>query len=87
MKGGEAKPRDVGKTVEVLALTLAESRHGKALWVEAELVAVSAGTLFVKFTAPALGRINALVKTGQPKVRATFTVPPACARWPPGGKE
>jgi hypothetical protein len=82
VKGGEAKPRDVGKTVEVLALTPAESRHGKALWVEAELVAVSTNTLFVKFSAPSLGRINTLVKPGRPKVRATFTVPPHCARWP-----
>lgn len=85
MKTGEATPKDVGRAVEVMALAPAESRSGKAVWVEAELLAVSTATLYVRFTEAALGRVNALVQRGAPKVRATFTVPPVCARWPNGG--
>ena len=84
MKTGEATPKDVGRCVEVMVLAPAESRSGKAVWVEAELLAVSPATLFVKFTPAALASVNAKVKQGAPKVRSTFSVPPVCARWPTG---
>lgn len=85
MKTGEATPKDVGRAVEVMALAPAESRSGRAVWVEAELLAVSTAALYVRFAEAALDRVNSLVKQGAPKVRATFTVPPVCARWLNGG--